>query len=141
MPDAQVVTWIAEKYTAIEADLDERARRRWVAAEARSLGWGGIAAVSAATGVSDRTIRRGILELDDPNAAPSDRQRQPGAGRKSREIEQPNLKKALLVIDYQMKLASQIAFHRFKDALGCPLCFSKHQKVIRITHKPEASLF
>jgi transposase len=95
MPDAQVVTWIAEKYTAIEADLDERARRRWAAAEARSLGWGGIAAVSAATGVSDRTIRRGILELDDPNAAPSDRQRQPGAGRKSREIEQPKLKKAL----------------------------------------------
>jgi len=95
MPDAQVVTWIAEKYTAIEADLDERARRRWAAAEARSLGWGGIAAVSAATGVSDRTIRRGILELDDPNAAPSNRQRQPGAGRKSREIEQPNLKKAL----------------------------------------------
>ena len=40
MPDAQVVTWIAEKYTAIEADLDERARRRWAVAEARFLGWG-----------------------------------------------------------------------------------------------------
>ena len=25
---------------------------------------------------------------------------------------------ALLMIDYQMKLARQIAFHRFKDALG-----------------------
>ena len=95
MPDAQVVKWIAEKYTAIEADLDERARRRWAAAEARSLGWGGIAAVAAATGVSDRTIRRGIVELDDPNAASSDRQRQPGAGRKSREVEQPKLKEAL----------------------------------------------
>jgi hypothetical protein len=66
MPDAQVVTWIAEKYTAIEADLDERARRRWAAAEARSLGWGGIAAVSAATWDSDRTIRRGVIELDNP---------------------------------------------------------------------------
>jgi transposase len=95
MPDAQVVTWIAEKYIAIEADLDERARRRWAAAEARSLGWGGTAAVAKATGISDRTIRRGILELDDPDAASSDRQRQPGAGRKSREIEQPWLKKAL----------------------------------------------
>ena len=95
MPDAQVVKWIAEKYTAIEADLDERARRRWAAAEARSLGWGGIAAVAAATGVSDRTIRRGIVELDDPNAASSDRQRQPGAGRKSREVQQPKLKDAL----------------------------------------------
>ena len=95
MPDAQVVTWIAEKYIAIEADLDERARRRWAAAEARSLGWGGTAAVAKATGISYRTIRRGILELSDPDAAPSNRQRQPGAGRKSREIEQPQLKKAL----------------------------------------------
>ena len=40
MPDAQVVEWIREKYTAVFADLDERARRRWAAAEARSLGWG-----------------------------------------------------------------------------------------------------
>ncbi len=37
MPDAQIVTWIKEKYNAIQADLDERARRRWAAAEARSL--------------------------------------------------------------------------------------------------------
>lgn len=95
MPDAQVVTWISEKYTAIQSDLDERARRRWAAAEARSLGWGGIVAVSAATGVSEKTIRRGVAELDDPNAASSDRQRLPGAGRKSRESEQPKLTKAL----------------------------------------------
>lgn len=91
MPDAQVVSWISEKYTAIAADLDERARRRWAAAEARSLGWGGIVAVEAATGISERTIRRGIRELDDPNAAATNRQRQVGAGRKARETEQPNL--------------------------------------------------
>ena len=66
MPDAQVIEWIREKYTALIADLDERARRRWGAAEARSLGWGGIQAVAAATGLSDRTIRNGIKELDDP---------------------------------------------------------------------------
>ncbi len=58
MPDAKVVEWIREKYSAIVADLDERARRRWSAAEARSLGWGGIEAVSAATGLSDRTISK-----------------------------------------------------------------------------------
>lgn len=27
MPDVQVIAWIRDKYTAIEADLDERARR------------------------------------------------------------------------------------------------------------------
>ncbi len=91
MPDAQVVAWIREKFFAIAADLDERARRRWGAAEARSLGWGGIEAVAAATGLSDRTIRNGIKELDDPEALPATAQRRPGGGRKRREVEKPGL--------------------------------------------------
>lgn len=91
MPDATVVEWIREKYTALAQDLDERARRRWAAAEARSLGWGGIAAVAEATGLSDRTVRNGIKELDDPNAAPANRERREGAGRWKREHEQPEL--------------------------------------------------
>lgn len=95
MPDAQVVEWIREKYAAVVDDLDERARRRWGAAEARSLGWGGIDAVAAATGLSDRTIRSGIKELDDPSAPPASRQRRAGGGRKSRELEQPGLVIAL----------------------------------------------
>lgn len=95
MPDAQVVEWIRTKYTAVVADLDERGRRRWGAAEARSLGWGGIEAVAAATGLSDRTLRNGIQELDDPNAPPATQQRRSGAGRKSRESELPGLVVAL----------------------------------------------
>lgn len=95
MPHTEVVEWIREKYTAIAADLDERARRRWAAAEARSLGWGGITAVAMATGISDRTIRSGIDELDDPEAAAADRQRRTGGGRRSREAEQPELIDAL----------------------------------------------
>ncbi len=95
MPDAQVVEWIRDKYLAIFSDLDERGRRRWAAAEARSLGWGGIIAVAMATGISDRTIRNGIRELDDPDALPPDRQRKPGAGRRSREEEEPGLIEAL----------------------------------------------
>lgn len=95
MPEAQVIEWIREKYQAIANDLDERARRRWAAAEARSLGWGGIIAVAAATGISDRTIRNGITELDDPEAAPIQRQRREGGGRKARQDEQPSLVDAL----------------------------------------------
>ena len=95
MADAQVVEWIRDKYRAIVADLDERARRRWAAAEARSLGWGGVTAVAMATGISDRTIRNGIRELDDPSALPADRQRTPGAGRRTREQEDPGLIEAL----------------------------------------------
>ena len=66
MPDREVVTWIRDKYLAIVSELDERGRRRWAAAEARSLGWGGVSAVALATGISDRTIRNGIVELDGP---------------------------------------------------------------------------
>jgi len=95
MADAQVVEWIRGKYLAIVSDLDERARRRWAAAEARSLGWGGVTAVAMATGISDRTIRNGIRELDDPSALPPDRQRTNGAGRRSREQEDPGLVEAL----------------------------------------------
>jgi transposase len=95
MPDAQVIEWIREKYSAIFADLDERARRRWAAAEARSLGWGGIEAVAAATGMSDRTIRTGIRELDDPGLPPPTQQRRSGGGRKRREFEQPKLVEAI----------------------------------------------
>jgi len=95
MPDAQVVEWIRQKYAAVVADLDERARRRWGAAEARSLGWGGIEAVAAATGLSDRTLRNGIKEVDDPTAPPATQQRRSGAGRRSREFEQPGLVDAL----------------------------------------------
>ncbi len=75
MPDANVVTWIREKYTALMGDLDERGRRRWAATEARSLGRGGIAAVAEATGLSDRTVRNGLAELADSNPIGSGRQR------------------------------------------------------------------
>jgi transposase len=95
MPDAQVVEWIRDKYLAIVSDLDERGIRRWAAAEARSLGWGGISAVAKATGISDRTIRNGIQELDDPQAPTADRQRKTGGGRRRREEEEPGLIEAL----------------------------------------------
>jgi len=98
MPDAQVVEWIRHKYVAIVGELDERARRRWAAAEARSLGWGGISAVAQATGISDRTIRNGIREIEGPDPLPPDRQRRAGGGRRSREDEQPELSKSLEVL-------------------------------------------
>lgn len=95
MPDREVVKWIRDKYLAIVSELDERGRRRWAAAEARSLGWGGVSAVALATGISDRTIRNGIIELDGPEVLDPSRQRRPGGGRRSREDEQPELKEAL----------------------------------------------
>lgn len=45
MPDTNLIEWIRHKYLAIVTDLDERGRRRWAAAEARSLGRGGVTTV------------------------------------------------------------------------------------------------
>jgi transposase len=50
-----------------------------------------VLAVAGATGLSDRTIRTGIRELDNPKALASDRQRNPGGGRRAIEIEQPDI--------------------------------------------------
>lgn len=91
MPEANVVEWIRGKFIVLVGDLDERGRRRWAAAEAMSLGRGGIAAVAEASGISDRTIRNGIRELKTPDALPLDRQRRPGAGRPAKETEWPEL--------------------------------------------------
>jgi len=95
MPDARVVDGIRVKYIDLAAELDERGRRRWTAIEARSLGRGGIAAVAEATGISDRTIRTGMRELAAGNSLPAYRQRREGAGRRSRQEEQPGLVAAL----------------------------------------------
>ena len=76
--------------------LNERDRRLALAAEARSWGYGGIAAVQRATGVSIPTIRRGISELEaggDP--VPADRVRARGGGRKKAEIANPELLECL----------------------------------------------
>lgn len=91
MPDARVVEWIREKFVDLAGSLDERGRRRWAAIEARSIGRGGIVAVAEATGMSDRTIRTGIQELESGESLPPGRQRREGAGRHSRKQEQPTL--------------------------------------------------
>jgi len=95
MQDARIIETIRLKFNDLSGDLDERARRRWAAVEARSLGRGGIAAVATATGMSDRTVRNGLQELADPEALASDRQRRPGGGRKPYRLVQPGLSDAL----------------------------------------------
>ena len=95
MHDATIIKAIEGKYIELLDDLDERGRRRWAAVEARALGRGGITAVARATGLSDRTIRTGLKELDDPDPLPGHRQRRSGGGRKPHAVTQPGLQEAL----------------------------------------------
>jgi transposase len=75
--------------------LNERSRRRWAAAEARSHGRGGIAAVARATGISEGTVRRGLAELDAGGELEPERVRRAGAGRPGILEREPGLSDAL----------------------------------------------
>jgi hypothetical protein len=73
---------IAERFRLLSEQrvLDERGRRLWAAAEARSVGRGGIAAVVRATGISESTVLRGLAELESGEVVAPGRVRRPGAG-------------------------------------------------------------
>ena len=87
MQDAVNIERIREKYRALSPLMDERMRRQWAATEAGVLGWGGVSAVSCATGLARNTIAVGIGELEyrksHPREAIASRVRDPGGGRKS----------------------------------------------------------
>ena len=89
---------IRRRFQSLRPEMDERTRRHWAAVEARELGWGGVTAVSDATGLSRTTITSGIRELKEREAgtsAASRRIRRPGGGRKRRTETDPNLRAAL----------------------------------------------
>ena len=91
MVGVEALDLIAGKFEVLAPVLNERSRRVWAATEARSLGHGGIIAVSRATGISESTIRRGLKELDSDQSAEPGRIRGPGGGRKRAEEKDPTL--------------------------------------------------
>ncbi len=86
---------IQKQWADLHRELDERGRRRWAATEARKLGWGGVSAVSRATGMARSTIHQGMRELDeeseDSGFRPARRVRRKGGGRKRVEDLQPDI--------------------------------------------------
>jgi len=82
---------IGERYRALAGELDERRRRLWAAAEARSHGRGGVAAVARATGMSATTIYKGLGELSSGETLEPGRVRRPGGGRKPLSETDPKL--------------------------------------------------
>jgi hypothetical protein len=104
---------VKQKYEMLREAMDERTIRLWAASEAVTMGWGGIALVAEATGISPARIRAGLRELEQlgliptvpattqpPKPRPSrvrwrDRIRRPGGGRKRAEVKDPALVLAL----------------------------------------------
>jgi transposase len=81
---------IAEKLAIVLPHLNEKQRRLLIAAEARTLGWGGISQVAKATGVSRVTIHKALAEIESKKII-AERIRKPGGGRKDITEYYPNI--------------------------------------------------
>jgi hypothetical protein len=91
MVDASV---IRERFEAVGRSLNERSRRLFAAAEARTAGYGGIAAASRATGIARSTIGRGLKDLADSSSL-TGKVRRPGSGRRTLTEADPTLLESL----------------------------------------------
>jgi len=83
-------TAIRSRFEALRRRLDERGRRLFCAAEARTAGYGGVTMVARATGVARSTINRGLKDLQARDPAPS-KVRRSGGGRPALTQTDPTL--------------------------------------------------
>src|SRR6516162_326916 len=81
---------IRQRWEAVGAKLDERGRRLFAAAEARTAGRGGLAMVSKITGLARSTINRGEDDLDTQPLLEG-RVRRAGGGRRALSETDPGL--------------------------------------------------
>ena len=88
--EKEFISRTTEKYQRIAASFNELSRRLWAANESISIGYGGIAIVSKATGLSRPTILKGMNEINH-NDYPSDRTRRKGGGRKDLMVKIPDI--------------------------------------------------
>ena len=96
MNESEVYT-LQERIEFVLPTLNEYQRRRYLSAEAKAFGRGGISLVSRLSGVSRQTLTEGVKELDNPDAQimKLGRSRKPGGGRKSVCEDQPGILKVL----------------------------------------------
>jgi hypothetical protein len=80
---------IERSMRALFASLSERDRRLYAATEALKLGHGGIAYLASVLGCSERTIRRGILQLGRLPQPLDGRVRKKGAAASASSIPSP----------------------------------------------------
>ena len=95
-----IIEEIRTKFEALIPYMDERLRRLWAGTEAVTLGNVGIKTVAFATGLSTKTIIRGIRELQGTlsqktqeiiSSSTTKKIRKPGGGRKNLSAIDPTL--------------------------------------------------
>lgn len=87
---------VKQRYKSLEGTFTERSRRLFAGSEALAFGYGGIAVVSRATGLSVKTVSRGVKECqaieegNAPDLKPT-QSRRAGGGRKKTTEKYPKL--------------------------------------------------
>ena len=87
-----------EEMINLYESLSEKDRRRYAAIEARKLGHGGITYVCSLFGCTDKTVRKGMMELLDAEALSRTGVRKPGGGRKSAQESNEGIDGAFLSV-------------------------------------------
>ena len=81
MRNSSMEAAVRQRFAELKTTWNERQRRLWAAAEAKSVGYGGVSLVHRATGISRRAIHAGLKELAAVGLFPPQWVRRPGAGR------------------------------------------------------------
>jgi transposase len=97
MDKPSMIQSLRQKYAAVQDILHERGRRIWAASEARQIGWGGESLVEQATGITRKTIRRGLKEIVSGKVQelPPEQSRLGGGGRKKTTTIYPEIQQEL----------------------------------------------
>jgi hypothetical protein len=90
MNDIDMLT-IRKRIETVLPALNEYQSRRYLSAEAKSIGYGGISLISRLSGMSRQTLTEGVKELDCDTVISEGRSRKPGGGRKPVWETQPGI--------------------------------------------------
>ena len=87
--------------------LPEKDRRRYAAVEARKLSYGGIVYLATIFGCDEKTISKGLLEIDDEESMAQSRIRIEGGGRISKLDAYDNIDEVFLSVLQNILLVIQ----------------------------------
>ena len=144
MIDTSLIEVLRRKFTRLASELDERGRRRWAASEALELGHGGIKVLAQATGLGERTIRRGCHELrhERASARPTGRRmRHAGGGRKPLQPHDPALVSALAALVDPTPRGDPMSPLRWTCKSTRKLATALTGQGHKVSHPPVAQLF
>jgi len=94
----KILETLQEKWKVMSELLDERGKRIWAGMEAYRLGWGGISILEQVTGLSDKTVSKGLKEIKSGAFKQGSRVRKEGGGRKPKKEQLPNLIEQLEIL-------------------------------------------